>query len=166
MNKDKPIQSIQSIELMFTDGLKCFKEREKINIDLFNDRLTINKNLILPLDRIKDIYIKEDIKIKQEDKSIIGRGILGLLIAGPIGAVVGSASGIGKKEIKNITKYLIINYIDKDNYDNILKFIIYNNWGYDKVAQEFVEKVKQKINIDKEKEFEQYRETLNYPHEI
>jgi len=163
MDNEKPIQLI---ELMFFEGLKYFKKREKINLELFNDKLTINKNLILPLDHIKHICIEEDIKINYEDKSVIKRGILGLLVAGPIGAVIGSASGIGKKEIKNITKYLIINYTDKDNNDNILKFIIYNNWGYDKVAQEFIEKVKQKIDIDKEKETEQYKKMLSCPHEI
>jgi hypothetical protein len=163
MNTEKPISII---EIMFFSGLKYFKEKEKIIINLFKDKLTINDNFILPLERIKNVYIDEDVKIKQEDKSVIGRGILGFLVAGPIGAVVGSASGIGKKEIKNVTKYLIINYIDKNNNDNMLKFIIYSNWGYDKVAQEFVEKVKQKVNIDKEKEIEQYREILNYPHEI
>jgi hypothetical protein len=159
MNTEK---SIQSIKLMFFEGLKYFKEREKIILDLFNDKLIINKNLILPLDHIKDIYIKENVKIKQEDKSVVGRGILGLLVAGPIGAVIGSASGIGKKEIQDITKYLIVNYIDKNNNNNVLKFIIYNNWGYDKVAQEFVEKVKTKIYPQKE----QIKEIPNCPIEI
>jgi hypothetical protein len=144
MNTEKPINII---ELMFFGGLKYFKEKEKINLELFNDKLTINKNLILPLERIKDIYIEEDVKTKQKDKSVIGRSILGLVIAGPIGAGIGAASGIGKKEVKDVTKYVVINYIDKNDNNNILKFIIYNNWGYDKVVEEFVKEIRQMIGL-------------------
>lgn len=144
MKTEKPIQLI---ELMFFGGLKCFDEKQKIVLVLFADKLTINKNLILPLNRIKNIYIEEKTEIKQEDKSVVGRSILGFLVAGPIGAGVGAASGIGKKEVKNVVRFVIIDYSDRNGNNNILKFIIYNSWGYDEVVRGFVEDVRKMIGL-------------------
>lgn len=42
---------------------------------------------------------KEDI-IENQDKSVIGRAIVGGLLAGPVGAIIGGISGIGTKEVK------------------------------------------------------------------
>jgi len=36
--------------------------------------------------------------VKEEDKSVVGRAVVGGLLFGPLGAVVGGMSGVGKKE--------------------------------------------------------------------
>jgi hypothetical protein len=70
---------------------------------------------------IMDLHFKQVISLKETtqqelsatDKSVIGRGIVGGLILGPIGAIVGGMSGIGTKTKVKDKKYLIINYWSK-----------------------------------------------------
>ena len=42
--------------------------------------------------------------VREKDKSVVGRAILGGLVAGPMGAMVGSISGAGKKSVKVSTE--------------------------------------------------------------
>jgi hypothetical protein len=160
MNREK---LLDSIDVSYLSGLSYFKEKENVTLNLYEEKLTINKNLILPLDRIKDIFIKEETNMRYEDKSTIGRSIVGGIIAGPIGAVVGGLSGLGRKEIQDTIRYLKIIYIDKDNNHNILYFIIYSNCGYTQAVQRFVDKLKKKLDLNKNYQIEKIPD---YPQEI
>lgn len=74
---------------------------------------------------IMDLHFKQIISLcettQQElsvkSKSVIGRGVVGGIILGPIGAIVGGMSGIGSKT-KTINKpYLVINYWSKTTFE-------------------------------------------------
>lgn len=49
------------------------------------------------------------VKWIEKEKTVIGRAIAGAIICGPIGAIIGGISGIGKKKIGN-PHYLIVNF--------------------------------------------------------
>jgi hypothetical protein len=49
------------------------------------------------------------IKYVEKEKSVIGRALVGTLLAGPIGAIVGGISGVGTKKIGEFD-FLIINF--------------------------------------------------------
>lgn len=49
------------------------------------------------------------VKWIEKEKTVIGRAIAGAIVCGPIGAIVGGISGIGKKKIGN-PHYLIVNF--------------------------------------------------------
>jgi hypothetical protein len=51
------------------------------------------------------------IEYVEKEKSVIGRALVGTLIAGPIGAIVGGISGVGTKKIGEFD-FLIINFWD------------------------------------------------------
>ena len=65
-------------------------------------------------------YGEQDIK----DKSVIGRGIVGLAIGGPLGAVLGGMSGVGQKT-KN-KYYLLIEYWDRETREPVAISFEYN----------------------------------------
>lgn len=52
-----------------------------------------------------------------KDKSVIGRGVVGLAVGGPIGAVLGGISGVGQKS-KNMY-YLLIEYWDRETREPV-----------------------------------------------
>ncbi|MCI7304073.1 MAG: zinc ribbon domain-containing protein [Clostridiales Family XIII bacterium] len=68
---------------------------------------------VIPLHKSQIIVIEEYSEQELKDKSVIGRGIVGLALGGPLGAVLGGMSGVGKKT-KN-QYYLLIQYWDVKN---------------------------------------------------
>lgn len=75
----------------------------------------------IPLDHIISITIEDKAAIiEQKDKSVIGRALLGGILLGPLGAVIGGMTGIGKN--------------DKILYSpDVLLTILYKNNGFEKV---------------------------------
>lgn len=63
-------------------------------------------------DQIIDIKCIPYQQFEQQNKSVIGRAVVGGLLLGPLGAIVGGMSGIGTK-LKSLGKYaLVINFWD------------------------------------------------------
>jgi len=89
-----------------------------VNITQESDRLVIKprigKNAPVEI-RYSDLTaceLMDETAIIQKSKSVIGRGIVGGLFLGPVGAIVGGMSGIGNKSSSHTDRYLIINYKD------------------------------------------------------
>ncbi|MCB2297075.1 zinc ribbon domain-containing protein [Clostridium tagluense] len=97
------------------------------NIGNSNDKISNGKVSLLLFDngmrlcgkfymKILDIHYSQVISVEElkgtelKDKSSIKRAVVGGVVFGPLGAIVGSISGVGAKNAK--TFYLIINYWD------------------------------------------------------
>jgi len=52
-------------------------------------------------------------KLISQDKSVIGRAVVGGLLMGPMAAIIGGMSGIGSKNRIESSGYLVINYWDR-----------------------------------------------------
>lgn len=75
----------------------------------------VDKNeVMLPYDRIEDVQYVQAVETKDVDKSVIGRGVVGALVFGPVGAVVGGMSGIGKKSKTKMRTFMLIAFESKD----------------------------------------------------
>ena len=61
-------------------------------------------------------------QIKEVDKSVIGRAVVGGVLLGPLGAVVGGASGIGTKKKTEYKDYFVINYNASSGEPAVLSF--------------------------------------------
>lgn len=94
---------------VFITKEKIIIECERRKFELLLDSLTAAEGLR-----------KTDLLKKQ--KTVIGRGIVGGLVLGPLGAVIGGISGVGEKNKKG--NYLILNY--KSTADDEVKVIIFN----------------------------------------
>lgn len=77
---------------------------------------------LLPFSQISEFELK--VRHVEKDKSVIGRSVAGYLIAGPVGSVVGAASGMGKKQESQ--QYLEISYHPKGNRsrENTAEFVV------------------------------------------
>lgn len=61
-------------------------------------------------------------KISELDKSVVGRAVVGGVLLGPLGAVVGGMSGMGKKQKKVYKDYFVINYTSANDEPSVLSF--------------------------------------------
>lgn len=78
--------------------------------------------ILLNYNQITDVFYGLKEKITQQNKSVIGRALVGGLLFGGAGAVVGSVSGIGNKEKKDKKTYFIISFTSTSGEDCFLEF--------------------------------------------
>lgn len=120
-------------------------------------RLKLLKKDILNTYRIKlenvlDVIVATKKEIVAKNKSVVGRGVAGAVLFGPVGAMLGGMSGLGKKE-KSVKKgpFLVISYKSKEGE---IKNITFNAESslVSLTAKSFALEVKKKLNkINKNK---------------
>lgn len=102
----------------------------------------------LSYDKILDVGAKTDKKIEttEKDKSVILRGVAGGVLFGPVGAVIGGMSGIGKKQKQKevITNYLMIIYRSETTTGQI---ILANDFAS---PDNLVKLIKEKANLSEQ----------------
>ncbi len=82
-------------------------------------RMSKKDSVYLPLNKVIQAGVVTEQEIIEKSKSVVGRAVLGGLILGPVGAIVGGTSGVGKKEKKVTHAYFIINYQPDPQVDDI-----------------------------------------------
>lgn len=90
-----------------------------IKIFLHKSGLAIKTKWLIPVldihnSQIIDLKTASHQELESADKNVIGRAVAGQLLFGPVGAVIGGLSGVGKKEKLKEKHYLIINYWNTD----------------------------------------------------
>lgn len=71
--------------------------------------------IVLNYNDIIDIEVNLINKDNLKNKSVVGRAIVGSLVAGSLGAIVGGMSGTGSKVIKELDLELVIKLKDKND---------------------------------------------------
>lgn len=127
------------IKLAHLMGLN-FPEDTVILITYKKDSFTFSANNIefsLPIERIKDLSIKTSQEIQQQYVSSVGGAVTGAILFGGLGAIIGGRAK--KKNVKKITKCLIITYLK----DNKMKYIAFGLDQFDEInAKELIKKFK------------------------
>lgn len=110
-----------SITMQFVEGTNAYNLNDfiSINIDEKNEEVTfkgfMNKKkpiVHLPLNKLLGVKLESEQEIIEKSKSVVGRAAIGL-VAGPLGAIIGGMSGIGKKKKKGKEKVILtIEYTD------------------------------------------------------
>lgn len=110
--------NVHSIIHIQVDGLKI----EAISYKAFSSsKYDVLASYIIPAERIQTVDVITQKNIEEKQKSIVGRGILGAVAFGPVGAIVGGMSGIGSKSITTASSTLCIVYETKGGgYSNIV----------------------------------------------
>lgn len=82
----------------------------------FEDRILIeanNRKFEIKLEKIRAAVVKSEEELIVQNKSVVGRALIGTLIVPGLGTIIGGMSGVGTKNKKGKnTHYLILNYID------------------------------------------------------
>ena len=99
---------------------------------------------------ILSINLEDKIQLyEQKEKSVIGRAVIGGLILGPVGAIVGGMTGMGKKEVKSNMPDLIlsVSYKESDQEKIVLFSCAYKSRKA--VEQFFIKNYKNKFQVTK-----------------
>ncbi|WP_057567455.1 hypothetical protein [Paraclostridium sordellii] len=136
------------------DGLPI-PEKSKVEVKLDEEFIVINQTKLngfkfevintfkVKLENVLDIAVATEKEIIDMNKSVIGRGAVGMIF-GPVGAILGGMSGIGtKKVIKKKDTLFVISYVSKDEEIKNITFKV--NDSISKItAKSFALIVKQK----------------------
>lgn len=71
----------------------------------------------LDMDKIISIDLITEDNIEEKQKSVVGRGVAGAILFGPVGAIIGSASGTKSKKTVEKTGVLVFSYYGKGEED-------------------------------------------------
>lgn len=114
-SKANEYNAVASIQVMHKLGVPGLNSGSLTTLYLGEKKLRIESgdtNFELPVDRLRAAAAKTHTELLQKQKSIAGRAVVGGLLLGPVGAIVGGMTGIGKKEQKG--NYLVLNYVTRD----------------------------------------------------
>lgn len=124
-NKEATAKGITSFSPgVVLHGIPHVPPKTEVEVSVLSDKITFKtKDLTfdLALEQVKAAAALKTTDILTKDKSVIGRGIIGGVLLGPLGAIIGGMSGIGKKQLKGA--FLVINYLPK-NSDEIEVIIV------------------------------------------
>lgn len=132
-----PVSSKANINIT-CDGTQIIIEEVKLK---FTKNEVLN-TFRINLENVLDLIVADKKEIINKNKSVIGRGVAGGLIFGPVGAMLGGMSGIGnKQEIKKLGTFLVISYKNRDGEIANITFKA-DNPMVTIVAKDFVTQVK------------------------
>lgn len=119
--------SIISDYFMLRKDVGQIKANNAVDVALYEDHLELSapmskQPITLNYSQITDVYYGFEKDIVEKNKSVIGRAVLGGVLFGGVGAVVGAASGSGKKET-TVTRFVfVISYTSRDGNQDFLTF--------------------------------------------
>ncbi len=146
-----------SANFSFVDGVEGFTKGLLVNItaDDSNGKLVIKgkfsntPEVNLKYEQITGITCTTEKEIIEKSKSVVGRAAIGGVLLGPLGAIVGGMSGVGNKQQKKTSYYMIINYKSRDGETKVLSFEVTETIGsWDKL----ISHVRNKINMGSREE--------------
>jgi hypothetical protein len=130
--------------LQHIDGIHDIKKDVETIFYLYPDKITFNNVQTLPLSRVKKTEVITEKQINEKQKSVIKRAVAGGIILGPLGALVGSASGIGTKKVQENIYMFSIDFINKDNEESSALFLIKSK-SYVSIAKHISDRINSKI---------------------
>lgn len=111
---------------------------------------TLTDSVYLPYEKITGVIQTSEKEIVEKSKSVLGRAVLGGVLLGPVGAIVGSVSGTGKKVKTTTNLYVIINYKPSPDSDEVKVLSFLNNNFI--LADKFIKVFKERLTtIDQNK---------------
>lgn len=119
--------SLISDYFLLLDDVGQLKGGNMVGLALYDDHLELSAPMSptpisLSYTQITDVYHGIETEIKEKNKSVIGRALVGGLLFSGVGAVVGAISGAGTKQTKTNKTVFIISYTASSGEDAFLKF--------------------------------------------
>jgi len=96
------------------EGIPFMNQGALVNIYLYPDKITVGDKHIIPFKDIKNLSVCTEKEVQEKSRSVIGRGVVGGVLLGPVGAIVGGLSGVKNKQTTKETCYLVIDYQGSD----------------------------------------------------
>lgn len=116
-------------KFLVVDGcVPGMKAPSTVKISLLSDKIEIQQIVngkgvaYLSYDQVTAAEKVNEKQIAEVDKSVIGRAVVGGVLLGPLGAVVGGVSGVGKKQKATYKDFFVINYTAASGEPAVLSF--------------------------------------------
>lgn len=128
------MNELSVVEMSISDDYLVLEHLK--GIGFFSKNIEVTDVFKIHHDKIISLDIIDKTNIESKSKSVIGRGIAGEILFGPVGAMLGGMSG-SKTDIKSITNYFFnIGYYGKN--ENDIKTIIFKLGTDNKRALKFI----------------------------
>ena len=102
---------VHSIINLQEDGIKV----EAVSYKAFStSKYDVLASYFIPKERLVTVDLITSRNLQEKQKSVIGRGIVGAALFGPVGAIVGGISGVGARTVSTISAALCLAYETKD----------------------------------------------------
>jgi nucleoside permease NupC len=117
--------SLVSEYFQLLESVAFMKAGTMAEVALYEKHMTLKaafkKEVVsLKYDQITDVFYGLKTELKEKNKSVIGRAIVGGALLGPLGAIIGGTSGVGKKSKRDTKTYFIISYLDSKGNDKLI----------------------------------------------
>lgn len=118
------------------EGIKNLNQNEIINLEIASDSIVFFQKgksplLSIEINKIDNVQTLQEYENTEQNKSVIGRALVGGLLLGGVGAIVGGISGVGTKTKQNTLYYLEITageniivlkpFFNSENIANVIK---------------------------------------------
>lgn len=100
------------IKFRHIQGMPNLMDGEIVQISSDENSIKIDNKYSIPKDKVKYKTTTNSRVLTSTQKSVIQRSLIGVVVAGPLGAIVGGLSGVGSKQTTELVHFLTINFID------------------------------------------------------
>lgn len=122
--RNKKIGKTTPIIFRHIQGMPNLKEGIIIEISSNKESINIDDKYFIPKNKVKSKIITNSKVLNEIQKSVIQRSLLGIVVAGPLGAIVGGMSGIGTKKKTELVHFLTLDYIDENDIEHSALFAL------------------------------------------
>ena len=142
-------EKVNFYKFLVVDGcVPGMKAPSTVKISLLSDKVEIRQIVngkgvaFLSYDQVTAAEKVNEKQIAEVDKSVIGRAVVGGVLLGPLGAVVGGVSGVGRKQKATYKDFFVINYTAASGEPAVLSFeMVGPPAGFASFLSEFKQKV-------------------------
>ena len=147
----------RSVNLSYVDGVEGYSKGTAVTLSLNDDnqcvtmvaRIYKKPPVKLRYEQITGINVISEKEIIEKSKNAVGRAVAGGILLGPLGAIIGGMSGIGKKQKSEAHYFMIINYISLDEEIKVLSYeIVGASLHWSSFVTEFRNRIKEKEIVD------------------
>lgn len=103
-------QTLNSISLTHIDGLRGYGSGVNVRLSKNPKEVIIDENYRISLGELESITINSSKQLTEQQKSVLGRSLIGAVVAGPFGAIIGGMSGVGTEQTTETVWLMTINY--------------------------------------------------------
>jgi len=162
-NKDKSgnfacnfmyVQGITSFDNVGINGIRVAQEDTDGRLS-FTLRIPKADPIFLCYKQIASVGVASEKEVIEKSKNVVGRAAVGGLAFGPLGAIIGGASGIGNKQKFKSRSFFVINYHPANDSEEI-KVLSFEIVGASTHWEKFINALKTKIPQQPEQPVSQY----------
>lgn len=115
---------MMSLKFRHIQGMPNLIEGEIINISSNETSIKIGNKYCIPKDKIISKTVTNSKMLTEKQKSVIKRSLVGVVVAGPLGGIIGGLSGVGTKQTTEDVHFLTINFKDYNDIDKTALFAL------------------------------------------